>query len=104
MQNVLNQLVQHQTLTETEAEQAIYDIINGKLTNECITGLMVALQTRTITIDEVAGFRSALLSLHSNQKLMALTQLIYVERVEMEKTHLISARLLLLLLQAWGTE
>jgi len=63
MQNVLNQLVQHQTLTKNEAEQAIYDIIDGKLSDESITGLMVALQTRNITIDEIEGFRSALLSL-----------------------------------------
>lgn len=69
MQNVLNQLVQHQTLTETEAEQAIYDIIDGKLSNECIIGLMVALQTRSITIDEVAGFRSALLKLALQPKI-----------------------------------
>lgn len=63
MQNVLNLLVKHQTLTKREAEQAIFDIIDGKLSNECITGLMVALQTRNITLEEVEGFRSALLKL-----------------------------------------
>ena len=63
MQNVLNNLVQHQTLRKEEAEQTIYDIIDGKMANERITGLMVALQTRTITLDEIEGFRKALLKL-----------------------------------------
>ncbi len=63
MQNVLNNLVQHQTLSKSEAEETIYTIVNGKLSSERITGLMVAMQARLITLKEIAGFRKALLNL-----------------------------------------
>jgi anthranilate phosphoribosyltransferase len=63
MQNVLNNLVQRQTLSKSEAEEIIYAIVNGKLSSEHITGLMVAMQARGITLDEIAGFRKALLNL-----------------------------------------
>lgn len=63
MQNVLSNLVQHQTLSKSEAEETIYAIVNGKLSSERITGLMVALQARIITLEEIAGFCKALLNL-----------------------------------------
>lgn len=69
MQEVLNNLVQQRTLSKSEAEETIYDITSDKLSKEEICGLMVALQTRNITIPEVEGFRKALLQLSVKPKI-----------------------------------
>jgi len=63
MQTTLNRLITQETLTEQEAYDLFIGINEDRFSDAEITGLMVALQTRNITLDEIAGFKKALIEL-----------------------------------------
>lgn len=63
MQATLTQLIQHRSLTKSQAKEIILGIGNDAFSDHEIVGLMVSLQTRSLTLDEIQGFREALLEL-----------------------------------------
>lgn len=63
MQTTLNRLITQETLSEQEAYDMFIGINEDQFSDAEITGLMVALQTRNITLDEIAGFKKALVEL-----------------------------------------
>ena len=63
MQNILKQLIEHRSLRQEQAKEIILGIGEGVYADPEILGLMVALQTRTLTLPEIKGFREALLEL-----------------------------------------
>ena len=63
MKNILSRLFDHQTLTTEEAYTVLRDIGEGKVNNSHITAFLTVFQLRSITVDELAGFRNALLQL-----------------------------------------
>lgn len=64
MQNTtLNKLIKHETLSEGEAYTLLYEMVEDHYEPFQIAGIIVALQTRILTLEEVKGFRRALLSL-----------------------------------------
>jgi len=63
MQKPLVKLIKHETFTEAEAYQLLIDLVDDKFDPFEVAGIIVALQTRVLTLPELSGFRSALLSL-----------------------------------------
>jgi anthranilate phosphoribosyltransferase len=63
MQATLTQLIQHRSLTKNQAKDIILGIGEDAFSDHEIVGLMVSLQTRSLTLDEIQGFREALLEL-----------------------------------------
>ncbi|PHR44618.1 MAG: anthranilate phosphoribosyltransferase [Fluviicola sp.] len=63
MQATLTQLIQHRSLTKSQAKEIILGIGKDAFSDHEIVGLMVSLQTRSLTLDEIQGFREALLEL-----------------------------------------
>jgi anthranilate phosphoribosyltransferase len=63
MQATLTELIQHRSLTKSQAKEIILGIGNDAFSDHEIVGLMVSLQTRSLTLDEIQGFREALLEL-----------------------------------------
>ena len=62
MKQILSRLVLHEELTSDETEQILLGITQGKYSNEQISALIMALQMRGITVDELLGFRKGILS------------------------------------------
>ncbi|MCL9807107.1 anthranilate phosphoribosyltransferase [Flavobacterium amniphilum] len=63
MKTLLNRLIQHETLTKEEAKQALVNISNGQYNPAQIASFLTVYMMRSITIEELAGFREALLEL-----------------------------------------
>jgi len=63
MKDILNRLNAHQYLTSDEATSILTNIGNGKYNNEQIAAFISVFLMRSITIDEILGFRKALLNL-----------------------------------------
>ena len=63
MKNILNRLTKYQTLSKEESKQIIIDISEGKLNNSQISSFLTVYIMRNITLDELEGFREALLDL-----------------------------------------
>ncbi|MBR4814347.1 MAG: anthranilate phosphoribosyltransferase [Paludibacteraceae bacterium] len=61
MKQILSRLVLHEELTSDETEQILIGITQGKYSNEQISALIMALQMRGITVDELLGFRRGIL-------------------------------------------
>ena len=61
MKNLLNKLYTHQTLSENEAKDILLSIGQNKYNNVQIASFMTVFQMRGITLDELSGFRNALL-------------------------------------------
>lgn len=62
MKKILTQLFEHQQLTRDEAFTLLTEIGQGKYNDAQIAALIAAFQMRSITIDELTGFREALLA------------------------------------------
>lgn len=62
MKQILSRLVLHEELTSEETEQILIGITQGKYSNEQISALIMALQMRGISVDELLGFRKGILS------------------------------------------
>lgn len=63
MKNILNRLIQHEILTKEEAKDVLVNISSGSYNPSQITAFMTVYMMRSITIEELAGFREALLEL-----------------------------------------
>ena len=63
MKKILNRLTQHETLTEKESRNIIIDISEGKLNTSEISSFLTIYMIRNITIEELNGFRKALIEL-----------------------------------------
>ncbi|MCF7560486.1 anthranilate phosphoribosyltransferase [Sabulilitoribacter multivorans] len=63
MKDILNRLINHETLTTEEAKQVIVNISNNMYNPSQITCFLSVYMMRSITIEELRGFRDALLEL-----------------------------------------
>lgn len=63
MKDILEHLFQHKTLTKNEAKQILIDIASGKFHSYQISSFLTAFIMRNITLQELIGFREALLDL-----------------------------------------
>lgn len=62
MKQILNRLFDHQALTREEASEVMTNIAAGKYNNEQISAFVSVFLMRSIELDEVIGFREALLN------------------------------------------
>ncbi|MBR5695515.1 MAG: anthranilate phosphoribosyltransferase [Paludibacteraceae bacterium] len=62
MKQILSRLVLHEELTSEETEQILIGITQSKYSAEQISALIMALQMRGISVDELLGFRKGILS------------------------------------------
>lgn len=63
MKELLNRLINHQTISKDEAKQALFSISNGEYNESQIAAFLTVYMMRSITIAELEGFRDALLEL-----------------------------------------
>ncbi|ESU25172.1 trpD protein [Flavobacterium enshiense DK69] len=63
MKTILNRLIQHETLTKEEAKTVLKNISNGLYNPSQIASFLTVYMMRSITIEELSGFREALLEL-----------------------------------------
>ncbi|HEY0666657.1 MAG TPA: anthranilate phosphoribosyltransferase, partial [Sphingobacteriaceae bacterium] len=63
MKQILNHLFDQKTLSCQEAHEVLKDIAQGKYNNSQIAAFMVAYCMRSITVEELEGFRKAMLDL-----------------------------------------
>ncbi|MFN0175108.1 MAG: anthranilate phosphoribosyltransferase [Saprospiraceae bacterium] len=71
MKEILEHLYQHKTLSKIEAKLILIDIAAGKYNHSQIASFLTAFIMRNITIDELKGFREALLELCNRVNLSA---------------------------------
>lgn len=63
MKNILNQLINHKTLTKEEAKNVLINLSSGHYNASQMAAFMTVFMMRSITIEELTGFREALLEL-----------------------------------------
>ena len=63
MREILNHLFEHKTLTRLEAEKVLTNIAQGNYSESEIAAFLTVYLMRSITVDELTGFRDALLNL-----------------------------------------
>ena len=63
MKTILNRLIQHQQLSKEEARQMIINIADGQYNTAQITSFLTVYMMRSISLEELEGFRAALLEL-----------------------------------------
>ncbi len=63
MKNILNRLFEHQTLTRSEASEVLTNIGAGKYNDVEITAFISVFLMRSIELEELIGFREALLAM-----------------------------------------
>jgi anthranilate phosphoribosyltransferase len=63
MKQILNELIDHRSLTKETAHQVLVDITSAKYNQSQTVAFMTIYMMRTITIDELQGFRDAMLEL-----------------------------------------
>ena len=63
MKNILNRLINHEILSQEEAKNVLVTISNGGYNTSQIASFLTVYMMRSISIDELAGFREALLEL-----------------------------------------
>ena len=63
MKAILNRLIQHQQLNKEEARQMIINIADGQYNTSQIASFLTVYMMRSISLEELEGFRSALLEL-----------------------------------------
>lgn len=63
MKNILNRLINHEILSKEEAKNILINISNGSYNPSQIASFLTVYMMRTISINELAGFREALLEL-----------------------------------------
>lgn len=63
MKHILNELIDHRSLTRETAHQVLVDLTSGKYNQSQTTAFMTIYMMRTITVDELQGFRDAMLEL-----------------------------------------
>lgn len=63
MKTILQSLVEGQSLTRQEASEAMLQIGEGKWTEASIGAFLMGIQSKGVTVEEIIGFREAMLSL-----------------------------------------
>lgn len=63
MKNILNRLIAHETLSKEEAKSVLVNISSGQYNPSQISSFLTVFMMRNITIEELSGFREALLEL-----------------------------------------
>jgi anthranilate phosphoribosyltransferase len=63
MKTVLNRLIQHEKLSKAEARQIIINIADNQYSPSQIASFLTVYMMRSISLDELEGFRTALLEL-----------------------------------------
>jgi anthranilate phosphoribosyltransferase len=63
MKNILNRLINHEILTKEEAKNVLVNISSGSYNPSQISAFLTVYMMRSISIEELAGFREALLEL-----------------------------------------
>ena len=61
MKQILSRLFNHEHLSEAEARQLLLDITDGRYPEAQVAALLTAFRMRDITVDELTGFREALM-------------------------------------------
>jgi anthranilate phosphoribosyltransferase len=69
MKQVLSELIEHKALTKEIARQVLIDLASGKFNPSQTSAFMTVYMMRGITLDELAGFRDAMLELCIAMKL-----------------------------------
>lgn len=63
MKAILNELIDHRSLTKETAKQVLVDLTSGKFNQSQTTAFMTVYMMRSITVEELQGFRDAMLEL-----------------------------------------
>lgn len=63
MKEVLNHLFEHKTLPKETAREVLTEIAQGKVNNSQIAAFLTVFMMRSITVEELEGFRDAMLEL-----------------------------------------
>jgi len=63
MKEILNQLINHDILSKTDAKRVLVNIAKGEYNTSQIAAFLTVYMMRSITIEELEGFRDALLEL-----------------------------------------
>src|ERR1051325_10004176 len=63
MKQILNELIDHRSLSRETAHQVLVDLASGKYNQSQTVAFMTIYMMRSITIDELQGFRDAMLEL-----------------------------------------
>lgn len=63
MKHILNRLINHETISKQEAREVLVNISKGAFNESQIAAFLTVYMMRSITIDELEGFRDALLEL-----------------------------------------
>jgi anthranilate phosphoribosyltransferase len=63
MKDVLNRLINHETISAAEAKQILINISKGDYNQSQIAAFLTIFMMRTVTLEELRGFRDALLKL-----------------------------------------
>lgn len=63
MKQLLNRLINHETISKAEAREALVNISHGAYNESQIAAFLTVYMMRSITIEELEGFRDALLEL-----------------------------------------
>lgn len=63
MKDILYKLFEHKNLTHDEARDIMHDIAAGRFNDSQLSAFMTVFQMRSITTDELTGFRDAILDL-----------------------------------------
>jgi len=66
MKDLLHRLFEHQYLGSEEAQKVLANIAEGKYNSEQISALITVFLMRSISVDELVGFRNALLEMRVN--------------------------------------
>ena len=63
MKAILNQLIRHEQLSKEQARQVIINIAEGHYNTSEIASFLTVFMMRSISLEELEGFRTALLEL-----------------------------------------
>lgn len=63
MKQILNELIEHRSLTKETARRVLVELASGKYNHSQTTAFMTVYMMRAITVDELQGFRDAMLEL-----------------------------------------
>ncbi len=63
MKNIINRLINHELLSKEEAKSILIEISKGSCNSHQISAFLTVYMMRNITIEELSGFREALLEL-----------------------------------------
>ena len=63
MKQILNELIEHRSLSKQTARQVLIDLASGKYNQSQMSAFMTVYMMRAITIEELEGFRDAMLEL-----------------------------------------